>query len=609
MKKILSVIVSLVMSVGLMSVNVHAAADPYIVINDIYYYDTTASGDGWTFSREGTEGTLKLTNASIIAHDEAIASYFMNLTIELSGSNEVTRSQAGGCAIYLQNGDLTIQGDGSLDVSGSSTGITVLVSGHLKITGKCTVTVTVRDAAIYGRNGITIGEGLGIIAPAGARISDDGTIIVDKDGNTAKETTIGPATVTITFDANGGTPATTIQTIAKGGKATAPDPEPTLDHFPLYGWYETTDHSGDRVDFRTKTFDSDTTLYAAWEKPIELYAGIVGESDSTADGGEFVVNGMHFPEGVSAAVYDDVFKDDIVTLEAEAKEGYVFAGFALSPDGEFLSEETPYIITLDESWEDYAIEMWVMFAPAKTITFVDEDGTVLQTGPVAIGKTPEYTGDTPTKKADKNYTYTFDKWNPEITEVTEDATYTATYKKKKKSSSSSSNSSSSTTTTTTTTDNTWTDTSTTTSSTTTYTPPVTPSYRPQPTTTAYTVWFETDGGTEIAYQTVAAGTTASRPYDPEKEGYLFDGWYSDKELTEEFNFLAPINANTTVYAKWAEPEEEPEEIIPEPTEEPEPEVPEDPEVPARKPGKPWMWPLLALILGALGVGGWKLTRH
>ena len=600
MKKILSVIVSLVMSVGLMSVNVHAAADPYIVINDIYYYDTTASGDGWTFSREGTEGTLKLTNASIIAHDEAIASYFMNLTIELSGSNEVTRSQAGGCAIYLQNGDLTIQGDGSLDVSGSSTGITVLVSGHLKITGKCTVTVTVRDAAIYGRNGITIGEGLGIIAPAGARISDDGTIIVDKDGNTAKETTIGPATVTITFDANGGTPATTIQTIAKGGKATAPDPEPTLEKFYLWDWYETADHSGDPVDFSTKTFDSDTTLYAGWAKRLFFSAHNPTGMGSSEYGGHVTMNGRTFSNMAAQK-----FKDETITLSVEPYEGYGFIGFAYSEDDEIITDQMPYTIVNDGTWE----EIYALFGPLKTITFVDEDGTVLQTGPVAIGKTPEYTGDTPTKKADKNYTYTFDKWDPEITEVTEDATYTATYKKKKKSSSSSSNSSSSTTTTTTTTDNTWTDTSTTTSSTTTYTPPVTPSYRPQPTTTAYTVWFETDGGTEIAYQTVAAGTTASRPYDPEKEGYLFDGWYSGKELTEEFDFLTPINANTTVYAKWAEPEEEPEEIIPEPTEEPEPEVPEDPEVPARKPGKPWMWPLLALILAVLGAGGWKLTRH
>ena len=587
MKKILSVIVSLVMSVGLMSVNVHAAADPYIVINDIYYYDTTASGDGWTFSREGTEGTLKLTNASIIAHDEAIASYFMNLTIELSGSNEVTRSQAGGCAIYLQNGDLTIQGDGSLDVSGSSAGINVLVSGHLKITGKCTVTVTVRDAAIYGRNGITIGEGLGIIAPAGARISDDGTIIVDKDGNTAKETTIGPATVTITFDANGGTPATTTQTIAKGATAAAPDPAPTLEKFYLWDWYETADHSGDPVDFSTKTFDSNTTLYAAWAKRLFFSAHNPTGMGSSEYGGHVTMNGRTFSNMVAQK-----FKDETITLSVEPYEGYGFIGFAYSEDGEIITDQMPYTIVNDGTWE----EIYALFGPLKTITFVDEDGTVLQESEVPAGKTPEYTGDTPTRKEDKNYTYTFAGWSPEITTVTDDATYTATYTKKKKSSDSNNSSNN--------TNNTApytpvqpapeTDT---------YTAPVTPApvYRPvTPTVTYYTVTFDTDGGTEIAAQSVQAGDTAYRPADPAKDGYTFAGWYTDKEYSTEFIFSEPVNKAMTVYAKWEEEktvEPEPEPVVtdePEPTDTPEPVTPE-------KKGNGLLYGGIAAVLALLGV--------
>ena len=62
------------------------------------------------------------------------------------------------------------------------------------------------------------------------------------------------------------------------------------------------------------------------------------------------------------------------------------------------------------------------------IKFVNEDGTELQSGAVALGSTPEYTGETPEKAASDGNTYEFAGWSPEITAATENATYTATYK-------------------------------------------------------------------------------------------------------------------------------------------------------------------------------------
>lgn len=64
----------------------------------------------------------------------------------------------------------------------------------------------------------------------------------------------------------------------------------------------------------------------------------------------------------------------------------------------------------------------------KTITFKNEDGTTLYTITNAkLGDTPVYGGETPTKDATEQYTYTFIGWNPAIATVTGDATYTAQF--------------------------------------------------------------------------------------------------------------------------------------------------------------------------------------
>ena len=81
-----------------------------------------------------------------------------------------------------------------------------------------------------------------------------------------------------------------------------------------------------------------------------------------------------------------------------------------------------------EQWKEfYPIEP---FDPHFLITFVNWDGKDLQTDYVLEGTLPEYTGATPERPADENYSYTFKGWTPELTAVTADATYTATYKKK-----------------------------------------------------------------------------------------------------------------------------------------------------------------------------------
>ncbi len=69
-------------------------------------------------------------------------------------------------------------------------------------------------------------------------------------------------------------------------------------------------------------------------------------------------------------------------------------------------------------------------ANGKTITFVDEDGSVLQEKKYAEGDIPVYQGEVPTKPADDQFTYTFYGWDKEVIAVTAEVTYTAIYSAK-----------------------------------------------------------------------------------------------------------------------------------------------------------------------------------
>ena len=67
-----------------------------------------------------------------------------------------------------------------------------------------------------------------------------------------------------------------------------------------------------------------------------------------------------------------------------------------------------------------------------------------------------------------------------------------------------------------------------------------------------TVSFNTDGGSAITDEEVRVGTKATKPADPTKSGYVFDGWYKENTFTTVFDFDAAITADTTVYAKFTQ---------------------------------------------------------
>ena len=92
-------------------------------------------------------------------------------------------------------------------------------------------------------------------------------------------------------------------------------------------------------------------------------------------------------------------------------------------------------------------------------------------------------------------------------------------------------------------------------------------------TTRYTVSFETNGGSKITSQSVTRNTAMKEPTAPTKDGYTFDGWYSDKELKTAYDFSAKVTKSFTLYAKWTEKATEPDK----PTEPVEPTEPTTPE--------------------------------
>ncbi|WP_339787703.1 InlB B-repeat-containing protein [Paenibacillus sp. FSL R7-0313] len=67
----------------------------------------------------------------------------------------------------------------------------------------------------------------------------------------------------------------------------------------------------------------------------------------------------------------------------------------------------------------------------------------------------------------------------------------------------------------------------------------------------YTVSFESNEGSVVTSQTVNEGSKAEAPVAPEREGYVFSGWYSDIELITPYDFTtAVVTTDLTLYAKW-----------------------------------------------------------
>lgn len=63
----------------------------------------------------------------------------------------------------------------------------------------------------------------------------------------------------------------------------------------------------------------------------------------------------------------------------------------------------------------------------------------------------------------------------------------------------------------------------------------------------FVVTFNSAGGSSVTNQTIESGQTATRPTNPTRDGYTFDGWFVGNT---EFNFSTAITGNITLTARW-----------------------------------------------------------
>ena len=235
------------------------------------------------------------------------------------------------------------------------------------------------------------------------------------------------------------------------------------------------------------TINSGTYTATSTSTGTNAYAISLTKSSSATTGGSAIVKGGRF-SGMSKELN---ISNGTITLQG----GYYVHNTDLA-----VNCATNYHV-LDLTGEDpYLYKV----AEAYTITFKNGDNNTIQSGLVEEGTMPEYNGTTPTKTATEQYTYTFNGWDPAITEVTADATYTAQFSS---------------------------------------------------TPRTYDVTLNTNGGTissgNVESYTYKEGATL--PTDVTREGYTFDGWYDNSGLNGDA--VTTISTTATgdkkYWAKWS----------------------------------------------------------
>jgi hypothetical protein len=148
-----------------------------------------AEADKWGI---GSVGSLSIVGATVVAKGEIGVEG--NTGVLISNAT-VTATGTGWAGIDSQRGNLAI-----VDSVVTATGENGLCAqnGGLSVTGASQVDASGRTQGIYGKTGVTMGDGLGVVLPVGGQVKDmtNGWTVVDAEGNAALRAVIAaPGTV------------------------------------------------------------------------------------------------------------------------------------------------------------------------------------------------------------------------------------------------------------------------------------------------------------------------------------------------------------------------------------------------------------------------------
>ena len=159
-------------------------------------------------------------------------------------------------------------------------------------------------------------------------------------------------------------------------------------------------------------------------------------------GGASIADGFGLHNNTAAYAGDDIYNngqavtlgtaDTSATLEST---GQKITGWYEDAEERWSCslppQDSDHLVLFEHTGEQYSEEYGLKAAhgvPEFTVTWKNYDGTVLETDQnVPYGTMPSYDGATPERPDDDEHTYSFDKWDPELSEVTEDVTYTAVF--------------------------------------------------------------------------------------------------------------------------------------------------------------------------------------
>ncbi|MBD5131101.1 MAG: hypothetical protein HDT28_00675 [Clostridiales bacterium] len=291
------------------------------------------------------------------------------------------------------------------------------------------------------------------------------------------------------------------QSIEAGGKVTRPD-DPVNPGYTFGGWYTDPAHTVE-WNFDTDTINESRVLFAKWISPS-------GETNSDTSTTTCVVS--FYENGGSTVAPQRVNMGDKVTRPNDpVKTGYTFDGWytddsytvAWNFDTDTVTKKS---ITIYAKWKENVPKFAVMF-------FTDGGGTIASQSVEAGGKVK--------RPADPVKTgYTFGGWYTDSTHTvawnfdTDTVNDSISLFAKWTSSSGQTNTENS--------------------------------------TTTCVVLFYENGGSTVSPQRVNMGGKVTRPADPVKTNYTFDGWYADESYTKAWNFdTDTVNKTSiTIYAKW-----------------------------------------------------------